>query len=131
MGQHQEFGASIGKALADAGASDNAPKIAAAQFMSGAVDANARVKLPSILGNDAVRDWMQRLGVSESMMRSALTEERRSRRDRAAQEPTVKVPPKRRTRRVPTPSDAAKPIPRAGELNLGSAVVPNRSLDLL
>jgi len=132
MQTHQEFGASIGKSLVDAEAGAGVPRVAAAQFVGALVAEHPSVKLPALLANAEVKQWMSDARVSESMLRMALTNARKMSRENVRQKDVVRVPP--RSRKKPAVKVEAKLAPNASgrKINLGNAeVIPNLSLDLL
>ncbi|MFW2831680.1 hypothetical protein [Sphingomonas sp. ID0503] len=97
---HSEFGSMIGELLAKAETSDNVPGVAAAQMIAALLDKCDTARLPAILANPQVREWMLRTNVTENLLRRALTDSRKVRK--AADEPAPLVlPPKRRKRAAP------------------------------
>ena len=132
MPSHKEFGAMIGKSLIEAEASADVPRVAATLFASEVFAHCPTVKLPALLRKDGVREWMNDARVSESMLRTALTNARKTSRENVRQKDVVRVPP--RSRKKPTVDVDAKPAPLASsrKINLGTTeVIPNLSLDLL
>lgn len=129
MSSSKEFGGSIGRTLAELKCGEGVPKIAAAEFVEGVCDAHPRVKLPELLANEAVRDWMERVGVSEGALRSALTETRRAHRETAQVKVTMGLPPRSRRggKKDSLAIAATAPIRREPVSGLfDDGIVPNR-----
>ncbi|USI79098.1 hypothetical protein [Sphingopyxis sp. USTB-05] len=132
MHTHEEFGALVGKSLVEAASNADVPRVAATQFASAVIAHCPMVKLPALLRKDGVREWMNDARVSESMLRTALTNARKTNRENVRQKDVVRVPP--RSRKKSTVDVDAKPAPLASgrKINLGTTeVIPNLSLDLL
>jgi hypothetical protein len=106
MQTHQEFGASIGKSLVDAEAGADVPRVAAAQFVGALIAEHPSVKLPALLANADVKQWMNDARVSESMLRTALTNARKTSRENVRPKDIVRVPPRSR-KKVTGEGDAA------------------------
>lgn len=129
MSSSRDLGASIGRSLAEARSGEGVPRVAATEFIEGVWESHPKVKLPELLANEAVRDWMERVGVSEGALRSALTETRRVRREAAQVKVTLGLPPRsRRTpKKDPDAIAAAAPVRRKSVPGLfDDGIVPNR-----
>lgn len=132
MHTHEEFGAFIGKSLVEAASNADVPRVAATQFATAVIAHCPMVKLPALLRKDGVREWMNDTRVSESMLRTALTNARKTGRENVQQKGVVRVPP--RSRKKSKVEVEALPASTASgrKIKLGNAeVIPNLSLDLL
>ncbi|MFC3786163.1 hypothetical protein GGR90_001669 [Sphingopyxis italica] len=132
MHTHEEFGALIGKSLVEAETSADVPRVAAAQFVGALMAEHPSVKLPALLANVDVRQWMNDARVSESMLRTALTDARKTSRESARPKDVVRVPPRLRKKVKgdgDTKASAKANAPQSGAQD--TYVVQNLPLDLL
>ena len=128
MSSSRDLGASIGRSLAEARSGEGVPRVAATEFIEGVWESHPKVKLPELLANEAVRDWMERVGVSEGALRSALTETRRVHREAAQVKVTLGLPPRsRRAKKDPDVIAVAAPVrPKSVPGLFDDGIVPNR-----
>ncbi|MFW2830403.1 hypothetical protein [Sphingomonas sp. ID0503] len=122
-----QFGATIGEMLVTSQTSDVVPKIAAAQMVAGLLGKCETAKLPQIVANPQVREWMTAAGVTENLLRRALTDARKSLRA-DADAALIVTPPKRRKRTKLAEPHAARTTTTSrapGELFDDDGFVPN------
>lgn len=132
MRTHEEFGAMIGKSLVEAEAGADVPRVAAAQFASALVAEHPTVKLPHLLASADVKQWMGDARVSESMLRTALTNARKTSRERARSKHDVRVPPRSRKNVQGEGGAVASPKANAPKSRAHDRqIVQNLPLDLL
>lgn len=132
MHTHEEFGALIGKSLVDAESNADVPRVAAAQFVGALMAEHPSVKLPALLANVDVKQWMNDARVSVSMLRTALTNARKTSREKVRQKDIVRVPPRSR-KKVLVEGDAAA-VAKGSASRSGAQdcdIVQNLPLDLL
>ena len=103
----KEFGAGIGRELLADHDAKGAPRIAAADMVRALFEVNPRAKLPALLAKGRVRAWMADTGVTECMLREAMTAARKTVREEA-KTPEIILPPKRR-KTTKAPSAKSRP----------------------
>ena len=120
------LGEQIGARLASAKTSPAQPAIAARLLIDGVLKAHASVKLPELLADNDIKDWLTAHRVSEGQLRTALSKARQDRRKvPVTREPSVSA-------RTPRKKSSGPPVAVTEVAKAPvTPAIPNRPLDEL